>query len=242
MKPFPRCLVAILAAHIPCAAAWAQIDVTPVVPVVMAAPGTTVLVEALIYNPSTDVIHLSTASADVSGQVAGPGMFDEFTATRPDSLLPGESWQGPLIRLTLAPGFDVNSVKRVAVGLAVGLHPYDRREPVMFQFALNDEAAVIGVEPWDQAAAEILRVVPNPSRADARIVFELASAQSGEVRVFDVRGTVVRTLAQGTLSAGRHSFTWDGRTDTGVRTASGIYFVKLVLPNGTRHTKVVRIE
>jgi len=48
-----------------------------------------------------------------------------------------------------------------------------------------------------------------------------------EIRLFDVRGRLVRTLGTAELlAAGRHEFTWDGRDDQGRRAAGGVYLAQ----------------
>ncbi len=48
-----------------------------------------------------------------------------------------------------------------------------------------------------------------------------------DVRVFDVAGRLVRTLADAELqTAGPKSLTWNGRDDGGRDVASGVYFFR----------------
>jgi flagellar hook assembly protein FlgD len=53
--------------------------------------------------------------------------------------------------------------------------------------------------------------------------------ESGHVQlsVFDVMGRHIRTLADTPLAAGRYSFAWDGRSDSGERAPSGVYVARL---------------
>jgi hypothetical protein len=75
---------------------------------------------------------------------------------------------------------------------------------------------------------------PNPSRGTAvAIRFGLARADQVDLRVFDVTGRVVKTLARGSFGAGPHQMTWDGTNDSGARTQPGIYFYRLVTEEGT---------
>jgi flagellar hook assembly protein FlgD len=48
-----------------------------------------------------------------------------------------------------------------------------------------------------------------------------------ELAVYDLAGRRVRTVVRGPLAAGRHTFTWDGRTDGGRSLAAGIYMTRL---------------
>ena len=48
------------------------------------------------------------------------------------------------------------------------------------------------------------------------------------VQVYSLNGRLVRTLVDENRSAGPFYVRWNGTTDTGVRAASGTYFVRLV--------------
>jgi hypothetical protein len=75
---------------------------------------------------------------------------------------------------------------------------------------------------------------PNPSRGTAiAIRFGLARADQVDLRVFDVTGRLVKTLARGSFAAGPHRMTWDGTDDSGARVERGIYFYRLVTEEGT---------
>ena len=65
---------------------------------------------------------------------------------------------------------------------------------------------------------------PNPARNVSTIPFTLDRAAATSVRIVDVTGRVVRTLASRSLPAGAHSESWDGRDQRGRLAASGVYF------------------
>ena len=71
---------------------------------------------------------------------------------------------------------------------------------------------------------------PNPFVASSNgTVIQYRLAHGGEVslRVYDVRGRLVRTLVEESRGAGHYSVPWDGRDTRGQGVASGIYFYKL---------------
>jgi len=68
---------------------------------------------------------------------------------------------------------------------------------------------------------------PNPFNPETRITFHLEGPAHAELRIFDTRGGLVRTLVSGSLDAGAHSERWDGRDDRGRSVASGVYFYRL---------------
>ncbi len=68
---------------------------------------------------------------------------------------------------------------------------------------------------------------PNPFNPMTQIRFELTRAETARIDVIDLRGRVVRTLTQRTLSAGTHQVQWDGTDGGGQRVASGVYVIRL---------------
>ncbi len=74
--------------------------------------------------------------------------------------------------------------------------------------------------------ASVLSVsaAPNPFNPRTTIVLNLPRAGEASLRVFDLRGRLVRTLHEGSLTAGRHELVWQGDDDTGRALASGVYF------------------
>lgn len=64
---------------------------------------------------------------------------------------------------------------------------------------------------------------PAPSAA---LQFGLPSAGNVSVRVYDVRGALVRELASGTYESGWHHVKWDGTGASGAPAQPGVYFVQ----------------
>lgn len=81
---------------------------------------------------------------------------------------------------------------------------------------------------------------PNPLRREAVIGFDLPRPQTVSLAVYDVHGRRVRqAFPRAEWPAGRHTWTWDGRDDGGLAVSSGIYFYRLVTPDGTLSRKAV---
>jgi flagellar hook assembly protein FlgD len=78
--------------------------------------------------------------------------------------------------------------------------------------------------------------MPNPAVSGVNIRFELPRSAPVRLSVYDARGRRVAVLAEGTLPAGRHFATWDGRLLSGERVASGVYIVLYQAP-GVRQTQ-----
>ena len=73
---------------------------------------------------------------------------------------------------------------------------------------------------------------PNPFNPEMWIPYQLADDADVMVEIYNVRGELVRTLALGFKAKGYYmardkAAYWDGRSDNGERTASGVYFYHL---------------
>ncbi len=68
---------------------------------------------------------------------------------------------------------------------------------------------------------------PNPFNPVTTIRFELPSAGSARLAVYDVAGRLVRTLVDGGLTAGSHEAVWDGNDASGRAVGSGLYLARL---------------
>jgi len=80
---------------------------------------------------------------------------------------------------------------------------------------------------------------PNPFHGATRIRFDLPEASAVRLRVFDLRGRMVRDLADTAYPAGTHTVTWDGRDAIGERAASGVYFCRLEAGGRVRIVRMV---
>ena len=67
---------------------------------------------------------------------------------------------------------------------------------------------------------------------NASVRFGVADAGRVRVRLYDVTGRVVRTLADRTFDAGEHVATWDGRDAAGNAVARGVYFARIEFAKG----------
>jgi Glycosyl hydrolases family 32 N-terminal domain/FlgD Ig-like domain len=68
---------------------------------------------------------------------------------------------------------------------------------------------------------------PNPFNPRTALRFEVDRRESFELRIFDLRGRLLRRLELGPLSPGRHQAMWEGRDQSGRQVSSGVYLVEL---------------
>ncbi len=87
------------------------------------------------------------------------------------------------------------------------------------------------------AAVALHANYPNPFNPSTTITFDLPLQQQASLEVYDLMGRQIEVLADGTLPAGRHEFSFDGS-----RLASGIYIYRLTTPGKTITQKMLLIK
>jgi len=84
---------------------------------------------------------------------------------------------------------------------------------------------------------------PNPFGRSTTISYELATAGVVDARVYDASGRLVCVLVDSErLSPGERTCVWNGRDERGGAVASGVYFVRVELPDDvvTRRAVLIR--
>jgi hypothetical protein len=109
------------------------------------------------------------------------------------------------------------------------------------------DAVPVDVPDLDDEQEQVLSLrifppLPNPARAGAQIRFQIPDPRPVQVRVYNVRGELVRTLVQRALPAGPHLVDWDTRGASGRPVSSGIYFVRVQLGETIRTHRLTVIR
>ena len=80
---------------------------------------------------------------------------------------------------------------------------------------------------------------PNPFNPTTWINFALPKSSEVTVNIFNSRGQLIRTLANGVMNAGFHQIAWDGRNSTGTKVTSGVYLYQLKTENSNQVKKMI---
>ncbi|HFE53903.1 MAG TPA: T9SS type A sorting domain-containing protein [Bacteroidetes bacterium] len=123
-----------------------------------------------------------------------------------------------------------------AVDSAVGTveHPYAPEEA--FRYVVG-QSGVTG--PWEAPpeATVLHHPYPNPFRTVTRVSFDLNAPAEVCLKLYNVRGRLVRTLVNGvSLPAGRYGFDWAADDDAGRHVAAGVYIARLTV-GGRQYTE-----
>jgi hypothetical protein len=83
---------------------------------------------------------------------------------------------------------------------------------------------------------------PNPFNPSTTIAFNLPHSGATSLKIYDVRGRLVRTLIDGVQQAGLQNQDWDGRNNAGQQVASGVYMYRLTFGNIVQQKKMILLK
>jgi len=135
---------------------------------------------------------------------------------------------------------------------------WDSERVQSFDILVGAEPTGITLDRWDwiladfgelptgapdrPAAVFLAQNLPNPFNPRTDIRFGVSKAGRVALRVFDARGRMLRTLLSERVEAGERVVTWDGRDDHGHDLPSGVYFYRLVGPDGVAERKLTLLR
>ncbi|NNE09385.1 MAG: T9SS type A sorting domain-containing protein [Gemmatimonadetes bacterium] len=124
---------------------------------------------------------------------------------------------------------DTTFVHSDVTGSAVTLDPamaLSNAFPLLIQSATGVDGADDPI-PAIPVANELARNEPNPFNPTTAIRFALRSEGIVRLHIFDVSGRLVRTLVDESMMPGNHVARWDGLSETGGESASGVYLYRI---------------
>ncbi|HVP37070.1 MAG TPA: cohesin domain-containing protein [Terriglobales bacterium] len=83
---------------------------------------------------------------------------------------------------------------------------------------------------------------PNPFNPETNISFSLPQESQVNLKIYNIKGQLVKVLADAKLSAGVHSLIWNGKDESGNDVSSGIYFYKLNAGVFSETRKMVKVK
>jgi hypothetical protein len=125
-----------------------------------------------------------------------------------------------------------------------------RTDPAVFadgfhfdQFLIRGEGLAPSAGPGDvPAVTSLTGVRPNPFNPATTVHFELAREGRVVVRVYDLSGRLIRTLADGMRPAGTQAVAWDGIDSEGRSASSGVYLVRFAADGVEQSAKVTLVK
>ena len=109
-------------------------------------------------------------------------------------------------------------------------------------FTISLPTAVEPVVTTTAPRFELGRNSPNPFNPSTTIAFAVDHPGRVTLRIYDARGSVVKTLVNDRLNTGAYRSRWDGTSDHGSRLASGVYVYRLQLDGRTLSRKMTLLQ
>ncbi len=108
--------------------------------------------------------------------------------------------------------------------------------PILTEFTPNAE------EDVELASSQLIGNYPNPFNPETTISFNLANDSIAKLAIYNVKGQLVKTLINDTLTKGNHKLVWNGRDNKNKKVSSGIYYYKLSTDNYKSTKKMILMK
>ena len=93
---------------------------------------------------------------------------------------------------------------------------------------------VANADEQGHPASISLKISPNPFRDLAVISYQLSKASETELKLYNLRGQLVRELHKGTAEKGEQVLAWEGCDDRGQDLPAGVYLLRLSIDGKTQ--------
>ncbi|MCK4427043.1 MAG: S8 family serine peptidase [candidate division Zixibacteria bacterium] len=87
--------------------------------------------------------------------------------------------------------------------------------------------------------------VPRPSERNEKFFTRRTQETSSiytSLKIYNIRGQLVKTIFEGSLPAGRYEVMWDGKDESGAEVSSGVYLYRLKTGPGTTTRKMILLK
>ncbi|HYR69398.1 MAG TPA: FlgD immunoglobulin-like domain containing protein [Candidatus Dormibacteraeota bacterium] len=227
-------------------------------PLKIGGSGTTVVTTTLTFPPETIAAGYQCSSTD--GPLEGVRMRATILASPTLTILPAPVSGGSILPLTdaLSGGVFPIFADKVVGGSPQIEVSWSRAEveSVLMLKGLFGDHVPVRIDAYSNLVGRTLRGIayirvtppattapagavvlqqnaPNPFNPSTMIRFVTREDGNVAVRIFDVRGELVRAFAEQRLAPGSHSIGWDGRNDRGQDVSSGIYYAEASSASGS---------
>ncbi len=150
---------------------------------------------------------------------------------------------------------DPQSSQEFSINMFTGQGPIDNSLYTLKQFGSDSECLQIrnqglttalivfepansGVNPTPTAQFSMEPNYPNPFAGATTLNFSVAERSNVRIDIYDVKGTLVRTIVNEQLDAGSYPVTWDGTDASGAAVADGSYIATMTAGSFSHSVKM----
>ena len=162
----------------------------------------------------------------------------------------GETWQG--VPLRYAHGkYDRLIFDHAGNGYAYSFPTYGHSgydaDPCSHKQLLRMRTSINAIDyPQSEITHPAILVLspnyPNPFNASTRIEYYLPKTGDVQLKIFNIRGELVRTLVDRPVESGNHLAVWNGQSDSGSPVSSGVYIYQLECGDQVKRQKLLLLK
>jgi photosystem II stability/assembly factor-like uncharacterized protein len=97
-------------------------------------------------------------------------------------------------------------------------------------------------EKFVPGTIELYNNYPNPFNATTRIDYYLSQSGVVSLKIYDIRGQLIRTLVHQLLNSGRHFAIWNGYSNSGIAVSSGMYIYQIQYNGQIKNHKLLLLK
>lgn len=111
--------------------------------------------------------------------------------------------------------------------------------PISINLSNNDGENPIPVIP---VLTSLQSIYPNPFNPLTTISYGLAKAENVNIRIFNLKGQIVRNMVSESKAAGSYRLQWNGTDDNGQALSSGVYYITMTAGKYTKTQKAILLK
>jgi hypothetical protein len=100
----------------------------------------------------------------------------------------------------------------------------------------EEQVSFINVEPTN---FQLTQNYPNPFNPSTSISYQIPKPVNVRIKIFDTRGTEIKSLLDSYKQPGFYTMVWDGTDNSNRKVSSGVYFLTLSTPEYTKTIKMI---
>lgn len=105
--------------------------------------------------------------------------------------------------------------------------------------SVNDDENTNGMNP---TAYKLEQNYPNPFNPETKIIYSIPEAGFVKLYVYDINGTLIKTLIEREQTSGRYEIIWDGKNQQGEKVCSGVYFYRMQANSFIQTRKMILLK
>jgi len=111
-------------------------------------------------------------------------------------------------------------------------------------YDLNLPASTIDIAQFNhqQSSPHSLSNYPNPFNSSTTIEYSLETQGPVDIIIYDNLGRVVKSIHKQTIAPGTNEYPWDGLDNSGRKTASGLYHVKVISESSSSEKSMLLVK